>query len=521
MENLKTPVKRILLNSIDYTKVGAYYDAVGLVNVLSFKDYGVNIPYVAANFHGAKTCSNEGTVTSLEIELAPACPCIECDWEYGVTISKIVKNPGVNNNQTNLNRKSYTGTVSKITCTAGVIDDTWLLQAEDDIITQIFNDTITGNDPVNGGGAWVSAVRGYYITVTHAVTENVLVTETSTGTPTTVTLGITPIASAIAYNASAANTYSRAINVSATQMFIYGLDGGDLFTLADGGGGTTVTGITRRIWFRSLNPDVQFGIMYDTGFATTYKKYLYVIDGSLSASSVANSGVTVFRNGVASNIATGAGVNTATLFTAAVVAAAITGVYATTIGNVNTGNTYISGNSAITSMAYAASKSPSNYATYTIPTVFVQLDGTYMASGSGSFPILTGRELIQLLSADSNQGSLAQWDTSDKPDPTVDYCSYWFQLDSNIPALNGASHWDHYRGVIEVYIKSSLVNTAFLYPSANATAISGQGTSLNGAPSTTAVVDFEELLQAWAGTGTIAQATGIVTGGSNPNSWTN
>jgi hypothetical protein len=520
MENLKTPVKRILLNSIDYTKVGAYTDAVTGVNILSFKEYGVNIPYVAANFHGAKSCSNEGTVTSQEIELSPACPCIECDWEYGVTITKSVKYPGVNNNQSNQNRKSYVGTVSKITCTAGVIDDTWKLQAEDDIITQIYNDTITGNDPVNGGGTWVKAVRSYKVTASNplAATDQLNFTLTSTGVTTTIVLngGATVITMVADLNNNAIfAAHARAVAISATEYLIYGLTGADIFTIADGAGATTITVDYRRIWFTSLNPDVQFGIMYDSGFATTYKRYQFVIDGT-AAAATANSGITLFIDGVAHNVNSAA--NVAAMVTAIQVAVGgLHEVYSSVVGN----DIYVSGTDAVSSLWIAYSLSPSNYATYPAATLYIPHAGVYSATGTGSFPILTGRELMQLLAADANQGSLAQWSTSERPDPTVAYCMYWFQVDSAIPAIHGASHWDSYKGVVEVYIKSSIVDDAFLYPVANATALSGQAASLNAAPATTAVVDFEELLQAWAGTGTIAQATGVVTGGLNPNAWTN
>jgi hypothetical protein len=263
-----------------------------------------------------------------------------------------------------------------------------------------------------------------------------------------------------------------------------------------------------------LNPEVQFAIITE-GIATTYKKYMFVIDGSAAAATV-NSGITLFINGVAHDVASNA--NVAGMAAAINGVGAAHGVYATVVGT----DIYVNGTNAVTSLFLAYSLSPANYATgYINATPYFPKVGVYSATATGSYPLLTGKEVFNLLANAGNEGIEGAWGSSQKPDPTAEYCVYFFQTDSSIYATNGASHMDSYRGVVEVFIKKSIVDTAFLYPSANATALSGQGASLNQAPTTTPVVSFEELLQLWAGTGTIAQADGAVTGGSNPNAWTN
>jgi len=138
MENLKNPPRRVLINTIDHDTVGAFYDTVSGVNMLSFKQYGINIPYVAAAFKGAKACTDLGAVGSEEIELSNEAPCSNCNWQYGISVVKKVQLPGVGNNVSNFQATSYNGVIAAITTTGGYIDDKWLLQAEDDIISQIF-----------------------------------------------------------------------------------------------------------------------------------------------------------------------------------------------------------------------------------------------------------------------------------------------------------------------------------------------------------------------------------------------
>ena len=522
MENLKSPVKRVLLNSIDYTKVGAYTDGVTGLNMLSFKKYGVNIPYISTAFKGVKSQTDHGTVTSQEVELSPACPCSSCDWDYNITFTKIVKDPEVNNDENNERRKSFGGTIPAITCTNGAIDDTWKLQAENDIITQIYEDQGEFNDntdPITGGGMYLRAVRSYYVTVPLFNTNILAFTFNGTTTNITCNTGASMLLIAADLNANATfAAHAIAVGVDATTLNIFGISGTDLFTIADGLGATSFVVTHRRIWITGKSPEVHFAINYNLGLATTYKKSLFIIDAT-AAAATANSGITIFVNGTANNLPSLANI---ALMTASVVGLVAQGVYGTVV---HTNYIYVTGNSTVSSMAIAYSLSPANYvsATYTAATPYKpyrQTWGTspyfYPCTGMGTFPYLIGRYAFSVMAGDANMGDLSAYDFTEKPIPNEEYCSYFFQIDQG-----GASHIGLQRSVVEVFILKSLLTTAFLYPVANATALSGQAASLNAAPATTATVTFEQLLQVWAGTGTIAQGTGIVTGGSNPNAWTN
>lgn len=524
MENLKNPPRRVLINTIDHDTVGAFYDTVSGVNMLSFKQYGINIPYVAAAFKGAKACTDLGAVGSEEIELSNEAPCSNCNWQYGISVVKKVQLPGVGNNVSNFQATSYNGVIAAITTTGGYIDDKWLLQAEDDIISQIFNDEGLHNnnsDPVTGGGAIVKAVRSYGITIPLADTNVVNFTINGVTTPIVLNTGATAITMCADLNADATfAAHAYAIATSATTLNIVGMNGGDLFTIADGGGATTITINYRRIWLRGISPKVQFTVKYDLGFATTLKKYLYGLDGALAAA-VANSGITLNVGGTASNVSTNHA--TITLVTAAINALALTGVYATTVGDTTTGICLIHGTDVVDSLSLIVSKSPGNYATYTAASAYVPLttfiDGTtfYPCVYGGRYPKITGEYVRKLFANAGDAGSLAAYDVADQGDPTASYCMFYFKVDTQVNAIHGASYIDSIRTDIEVYIKSSLLTTDFLYSGTN-DVLSGQTTKFNQHPTAAANINFEEVLQVWAGgtwTGTAA------TGGSNPNAWTN
>ena len=524
MENLKNPPRRVLINTIDHDTVGAFYDTVSGVNMLSFKQYGINIPYVAAAFKGAKACTDLGAVGSEEIELSNEAPCSNCNWQYGISVVKKVQLPGVGNNVSNFQATSYNGVIAAITTTGGYIDDKWLLQAEDDIISQIFNDEGLHNnnsDPVTGGGAIVKAVRSYGITIPLAATNVVNFTINGVTTSIVLNTGATAITMCADLNADATfAAHAYAIATSATTLNIVGINGGDLFTIADGGGATTITINYRRIWLRGISPKVQFAVKYDLGFATTLKKYLYGLDGA-AADAVDKSGITLNVGGTASNVSTNHA--TITLVTAAINALALTGVYATTVGNTKTGICLIHGTDVVDSLSLIVSTSPGNYATYTAASAYVPLttsiDGTtfYPCVYGGRYPKITGEYVRKLFANAGDAGSLAAYDVADQGDPTASYCMFYFKVDTQVNAIHGASYIDSIRTDIEVYIKSSLLTTDFLYSGTNAV-LSGQTTKFNQHPTAAANINFEEVLQVWAGgtwTGSAA------TGGSNPNAWTN
>ena len=556
MENLKSPVKRVLLDYIDFNEVGAYYDSTMGVNMLSFKKYGVNIPYVAGSFNGAKTVTNWGTAEAESIQLwgNMYCPCKSCDWDYNVTIVKKVQYPGVNNIETDYNRKSYNGVIGKITCTGNIIDDVWLLQAEDDIINQITSDTgmeNTNPDPITGGGACVYAKREYKITMSAIpvpVTDSITIKNYTTGSLTVLagTGAGTALTYAAVINAQTAVTGVIALVVNTQnlaapiEILLQSATPGQLFTVALTAGSTIASIDYRRILLISKTARTQFAVQYSFGKLYSnpvnpqilFNKSQWVIDAS-APGATPNAGISFF-------LTTLAGVTTqyniADTATAAAETAAINAAigqhdgYATLIGT----NIYVNGDDALSNMYMAVSLSPSNYvsAGYTAASVFVQLACTFDQWGNvlsgilpetprGSFPIGLGSEVFQKLARNTDPGSVPfQYEA--RPDPFADYvCYFMSSYTTQNAATGGDSTYVAKKNIVEVYIKKSLLTTSFLYATVNGNLSAQAGSTLNAAPTAAANVTLEALMQLWAGTGTIAAATGIVTGGLNPNAWTN
>lgn len=553
MENLKQPVQKVLLNFIDYTKVGAYYDSEKAVNMLSFKQYGINIPYTAGAFSGAKTVTNNGTLQTIAMQLSAVGPCNDCNWDYNVKIVKKVQFPGVNNIETNFNSRSYNGTINKVTTTGGMIDDKWLLAAEDDIINQITSDTgmqNTNPDPITGGGSCVNAFREYKVTMsanTVPVTDTISITSTINGVTTTTVVAGTGAGTLLTFlaviNAQTAVTGVKALGVDTTaaalgtevEVLLQSNTPGQLFYITIGG--TTVSIDYRRILFVSKTARTQFAVQYYFGNLHNqpavpqilFHKGQYIVDASTLAL-VPNSGISLFINGVEYDVNT-AGLNTVATVTAAInIAVATNHAYATAIGT----SIFINSDDTVTTFAVEPSVSTATYVSsgyyaatpyQLLPATFDQwgniLTGALPMTPKGRWPIMLGSEVFQKFERATDPGSVP-FQNYEHGDPYADYVCYFIKVYSTIAAASGgASTLVEKESIVEVYIKKSLLTTAFLRAVAVGNLSTQTGAALNQAPVGAANITFEELLQYWAGGISIVVATGAVTGGLNPNAWTN
>jgi hypothetical protein len=134
---------------------------------------------------------------------------------------------------------------------------------------------------------------------------------------------------------------------------------------------------------------------------------------------------------------------------------------------------------------------------------------------------MLGSEVFQKFARNTDPGNVP-FQYESRPNPYDDYVCYYFK--SYVPGMaasGGASAGILKETEVEVYIKKSLVTTSFLVATQNGALSTQTGSSLNQAPTAAANIALEQLLQLWAGTGTIVAATGVVTGGLNPNAWTN
>lgn len=437
------------------------------------------------------------------VELNPACPCDPCDYGYRITIEKHVKYPGVNNNEDNRKKKSYSGIIPVLSCsgTPSTIDDLLLRQMEDDLITQISEDTgmlSNNSDLITGSMSVAEARKAFLIEISNA--ETFVITEAD-GTATTITGGATALLSAHAVNNSAANGSVFAYVVyegSGTddQIMVISRSNGVLFDIAT----ATLVGTTieaHYIAFMAKSADVQFAIQYDLGFATTTRGNLMIVTGTTTA------GTTTVGLTYAGTRYTTAAVNDHT--TPATYAANIqVGITALAtppdldiIPSYDTpaDRIYIWASENVTDVWLEFSALSTSVATYYL--------------NVGQWPSLTGTDVFGIFFNQKDAGGLSAMTYLDQVNPDDEYCLYILKNTSDIYAQHGANHMDHYHEEVHVYVKKSILsdNPAGAndgWDSTNPAGLYASGT-YNQQPDTNAAAtaawapdtNFEELLEIW------------------------
>lgn len=110
--NLQQPSKKVLFNSITADDLGFYFDTEFTTNMLQFKKHGFSIPVMPlSQIQVAHTVHFIPKVTLYA--LTGNMPCVECNYEYGIGITKRVKKPGVDNSDYYPHNKLYGGTILK------------------------------------------------------------------------------------------------------------------------------------------------------------------------------------------------------------------------------------------------------------------------------------------------------------------------------------------------------------------------------------------------------------------------
>lgn len=290
--NLTYPKPALLINNLTAADLGVFTDtANGSRKVLQFKKIGYGLPAITGKTTVEKSTYRPAIRKGVLVELSNVCPCEECGFEYNLSITKMVQQPGVNNSVIEDESRDYGGRLAKVQeCTNGIMAAADLLAMEDDILEQIAADDGTGNDE----GAIVDAYRAYLLTFTQADLsgEGDAVTLTylsSLGVSTAVTLN----AATAELNACIINDNTtvddgvRAIAASATSILIIGLVEGDTFTLSETG--DLVSSLSRYIYLVSNNDDYKFQVSFDKGFATVTGISLF----TLNVGTVTTTGVSV------------------------------------------------------------------------------------------------------------------------------------------------------------------------------------------------------------------------------------
>jgi len=522
MQNLRQPVTKILLQSIDAYKVGMFTDTISGRKVLSFKEYGVNIPgdvrtagtgvplasgTLATGLVGSKSCTDPGELAFKWVEFSPPCTCGTCGWEWGISIHSYIKNAKDNDWGPEGQTRSYSGITEAVSCSGipSMIDDAYVLAAEDDIITQITNDTgFNGNNTDPSTSRSMSPVEARRVYVCSDVLAG------SAGIDITIDGVTTPIATpaGVAIDMVEDINGTIAVHDEIVAFGIQNTDGtrytfaimsrtpGRLFTVAANGAGSATID-HRYVALNSKSVDVHFDVIYSNDMgATTTKHTIQYLTGNTA---IGTTTTTATINGVpTASAAANDAVGLVSAYAIAIQAtlAAVPLLLADTAASWDSvsGYTMVYGNTDVSkvSLTFSATSTTSIADSW---------------SGNGSWPILTGKDVFRVFANKNDAGNLYMYQYLDQVNPEDEYCMYDLKFNRDIYAIHGSSHIDHYLEHVQIYIKSSLLTTdvwdANIFTPAGLLGMVNYNIekNFNSAVTTawTPDTNFDELLTIWAG----------------------
>ncbi len=454
MENLKYPRTLILINDLTVGDIAVYPDTIAKRRMLSFNKIGFHIagaPYTTGDIAAdtitvkagtldnkpelitiKKSCTDPGDLGMYKIVLDPNCPCDECDYEYSIGFTDKVKEPGVNNQDYKPHYKGYAGKLEKFSCTGGLIDDSYLLAMEDDLIQQINSDA----------QGWVDAYRFYTVDNTGVTNPSSLTVVLENGTSYVVTAA-TGLAQQLAdaFNADPDSVTAGLYAFTTSTHDIIQITSflpGVLFTIDS----TTLVGCTiveRGIFVKNKDLYRHVYPRVDAGFATVTKQTGLFITATTTAGTtdvqvIAASYTTI--TGTANDHATEA--TYATNLNTAMGTFHTTGMTSAT--GIGTLGVYIWGSGLIDNIDVSFSTASTSVLTFDY-------------SGEGHFPYLTAADVFRLF-AERHNGNLDNMTWQEQAVEGAEYCHYRITaLNNTVPNLHGASHYNAYKVHIDLYIK--------------------------------------------------------------------
>jgi hypothetical protein len=439
-----------------------------------------------ANLQVAKSTTASGTMQMLFMTIAPPAPCESCYWDYGVTLREKVRYPGVHSNRTNVIEKSYGGTMQYVTSTSGVVDDTFKLLAETDIIKQIANDEglhiAETRYPMKMTGSAVEARRAYLCTITNAGNTIQFTDADGVAMGTAVTTGASGKLAAEAINADSDLTghvvaFPTGTPAGATTFIVMSAVNGGLFTIADGGGTGTLTINKRYVVFVSKDEDIQFDALVEPVLGATFSKH-----SLFTLASTTTAGTTIVN---VDGTATGASNDHTTSTTmssnlnAVLVTAATTGALAVNCcGDTTLDVTYVHGDPAAHNISFTFSAASTTV-----------VSKAY--SGYSQYPQLTSEDIFRIFYNEGDGGSLHAMTYHDVPIKDTNYNVYYIKNSGlKITSLHGAGYNQTGEIEYEIYVPSTVAKTSYWDADGGSVAA---GYGLMEAP-TSADTNFEDLL---------------------------
>ena len=445
MQNLKYPNAMFLINSLTVDDFGLATDGISGLLKLIGKKIGVTMKDDGAGGMATVTkgCANFGAKTSVTLIINPECPCDECDYEYGFSISKKVQFPGVLNWDRVPEMRSYGGILSQVTCSAGYIVDADKLTMEDDILTQMKDSEMKYS--------FTEGRRFYKLTDDDASGPSIINITDANGVTTPITTTVV-VANTLADKINDDATVSAYVIAFATaedEVFLTSINPSYLFTAT---AGTDVTIVERGIWIQSKrdeydNAEVHFDIEVLKSFGTVKGFNLAKIDASTATATDLNL-VTYLATTKAETLNAITAASVANFELAVIAASGATAMYAHRIGNAGT-DVYMVGNSTI-----------DHFTVRLVTGSTLVIDDVW--NKMGQFPYLTGSGVFKLFANMKDQGDLSNLVYLDQPNPADEYCHYNFEINyANVPAVHGASHKDSMTQIVNLYIKKDQLATDY------------------------------------------------------------
>lgn len=479
MHNLRGVKKEVLFNSLSAAMIGMYTDSITGNDVLFFKNHGFaveNSGAIGRDVSIKKSCEDPGNLKATLLELTGICPCDDCNSEYSIILRSRVKNPGQFNDNEHILVRGYQGVLDRVDCTAGYLNDSLVLQMEDDLIQQV-NSDISRTGEVGGPA---KAFRAYRITTDNSGDE--ILDVTINGVTTSINLVETLLAgtttgggahdgNANVINATAAvNTYVRCIPISATEFLLVGMGLGEEFYAADGGGAATLGFTNRYMGIVSRDPMIQVDVEYDSKWASLVKAWLFV---HRAPTAITANAIQIIEN--AGPLVT-IGENTDDWAHLGALAGALTNGYASCN---NTADVF-----------YVAGIDDLGVQKLDVKLTTLATS-TYVISGTpfGRFPMMINDEVFRVFANKQHMGNLSTEMRLEQPLPNTQYCKFVVvgRLRDQV-AQHGPDRYNDGEVRVDIYVPESIIHADHW--------INGLW---NDETEVGANRHFQELLEAWSG----------------------
>jgi len=477
MHNLRGVKKEVLFNSLSGAMIGMFADSITGGNVLFFKNQGFAVENGGAGTDVSikKSCEDPGNLKATLLELTGICPCDDCNSEYSIILRSRVKNPGQFNDNEHILVRGYQGILDRVDCTAGYLNDSLVLQMEDDLINQV-NSDIPRTGEVGGPAR---AFRAYRITTASTGTE--VLDVTINGVTTTINLTEakligTTVGGAdngnanIINNNAFVNPFIRCIPISATEFLLVGLGNGEVFTAEDGGGLATLGFTNRYLGIISRDPMVQVDVEYDSKWANLVKAWLFV---HRAPTAITANAIQIIEN--AGPLAT----------------VAEDTDDATHLANITVPLTFACASfNDTTDVFYIAGIDDLGVQKLDVKLTTLATS-TYVISGTpfGRFPMMINNEVFRVFANKQHMGNLSTEMRLEQPLPNTNYCKFVVvgRL-RDVVAQHGPDRYNDSEVRVDVYVPESIIHADHW--------ING---SWNDETEVGANRHFQELLEAWSG----------------------